>query len=272
MTTIRSATSIASSWSWVTKTLVTFISSCSRRSQRRSSFRTRASSAPNGSSSSSTLGSTASARARAMRWRWPPESWCGKRSAIQSSWTSFSSSVTLARICASLGPAGARPHPQAEGDVLEDRHVAEQRVVLEDEADAALAHVDIGGVFAVEQDRAGIGHLEAGDDAQQGRLARARRAEQRHQLARRHVEVQVVADDRRAEALVEATHLDAHAAPAPAAFVTARPAEGPLAAPGSAPALVLTWRSTKYLSASVTSASPASSDATANAAANWYSL
>ena len=55
ITTTRSATSIASSWSWVTKTLVTCISSCRRRSQRRSSLRTLASSAPNGSSSSSTL-------------------------------------------------------------------------------------------------------------------------------------------------------------------------------------------------------------------------
>ena len=56
MMTTRSATSSASSWSCVTNTLVTCISSCSRRSQRRSSFRTFASSAPNGSSSSSTFG------------------------------------------------------------------------------------------------------------------------------------------------------------------------------------------------------------------------
>jgi hypothetical protein len=32
---------------------------------------------PNGSSSSSTRGSTARARANAMRCRWPPESWEG---------------------------------------------------------------------------------------------------------------------------------------------------------------------------------------------------
>ena len=32
---------------------------------------------PNGSSNSSTFGSMASARARATRCRWPPESWCG---------------------------------------------------------------------------------------------------------------------------------------------------------------------------------------------------
>ena len=103
ITTMRSATSMASSWSWVTNTLVTCISSCSRRSQRRSSLRTLASSAPKGSSSSSTLGSTARARARAMRWRWPPLSWCGKRSAIQSSCTSFSSAVTFDLISPSDG-------------------------------------------------------------------------------------------------------------------------------------------------------------------------
>jgi hypothetical protein len=38
MRTTRSLTSRASSWSWVTNTLVTRISSCSRRSQRRSSW------------------------------------------------------------------------------------------------------------------------------------------------------------------------------------------------------------------------------------------
>ena len=40
-TTICSATSIASSWSWVTNTVVTCTSSCRRRSQARSSLRTR---------------------------------------------------------------------------------------------------------------------------------------------------------------------------------------------------------------------------------------
>ena len=48
MTTTRSATSIASSWSCVTNTLVTCTSSCSRRSQRRSSLRTLASSGAEG--------------------------------------------------------------------------------------------------------------------------------------------------------------------------------------------------------------------------------
>ena len=74
ITTSWPATSIASSWSWVTKIVVTFISSWRLRSQVRRSLRTFASSAPNGSSSSSTCGWTASARASAIRWRWPPES------------------------------------------------------------------------------------------------------------------------------------------------------------------------------------------------------
>mmetsp|Transcript_1012 Transcript_1012/g.2507 ORF Transcript_1012/g.2507 Transcript_1012/m.2507 type:complete len:120 (-) Transcript_1012:50-409(-) len=98
---MRSATSSASSWSWVTKMLVMCSSSCRRRSQRRSSLRTLASSAPKGSSSSSTRGSTARARASAMRWRWPPESCGGKRSASQSSCTSCSSSMTRFLISAS---------------------------------------------------------------------------------------------------------------------------------------------------------------------------
>ena len=98
ITTSCSATSIASSWSWVTKIVVTCISSWRRRSQVRRSLRTLASRAPKGSSSSSTCGSTASARARAMRWRWPPESWEGKRPASPSSWTSRSSSWTRSEI------------------------------------------------------------------------------------------------------------------------------------------------------------------------------
>ena len=50
-----------------------------------------------------------------MRWRWPPESWDGKRSAIQSSCTSLSSSVTLALIAASDGrwPRGFMRIPKA---------------------------------------------------------------------------------------------------------------------------------------------------------------
>ena len=58
-----------------------------------------------------------------------------------SSWTRSSRSVDAAAdLALRPGALAPRPHPQAEGDVVEHGHVAEQRVVLEDEADMALAH------------------------------------------------------------------------------------------------------------------------------------
>ena len=56
ITAMRSDMVIASSWSCVTNTVVVWVSSCSLRNHPRSSARTRASRAPNGSSSSSTFG------------------------------------------------------------------------------------------------------------------------------------------------------------------------------------------------------------------------
>ncbi len=55
--------------------------------------------------------------------------------------------------------------------------------MLEHEADAALAGAARQCVLAVEADLAAVRPVEAGDDAQQRRLAGARRAEQRQQLA-----------------------------------------------------------------------------------------
>ncbi len=60
--------------------------------------------------------------------------------------------------------------------------------MLEDEADAALAHGDVGRVLIAEQDAAAIGVFEAGDHAQDGRLARARRSEKRDQFAADNLE------------------------------------------------------------------------------------
>jgi hypothetical protein len=86
------------------------------------------------------------------------------------------------------GPAppvssGQLSHPQPEGDVVQRGHVREQAVALEHHA-----HVSLGGrnrrhVTSVHQHRPGVGGLEAGHDAQRGRLAVARRPEQRHELA-----------------------------------------------------------------------------------------
>ena len=59
-----------------------------------------------------------------------------------------------------FGFSGSRllgSYAQAEGDILEYRHMAEQGVVLEDEADLAFAHAAHGRFLAVEADGAGVG-------------------------------------------------------------------------------------------------------------------
>ena len=68
-------------------------------------------------------------------------------------------------------PPVAGPDPQAERDVLEHRHVTEERVMLEHEADAPIAHVAIRGVLVFEQHRARVGGLQPRNHAQQRRLA-----------------------------------------------------------------------------------------------------
>src|SRR5690606_7465335 len=71
----------------------------------------------------------------------------------------------------------------AEGDVVGHRHVRKEGVMLEDEADAARSHGNVGGVLVAEADRAAIGIFEPRHHAQDRGLARAGRAEQGDQLA-----------------------------------------------------------------------------------------
>src|SRR3954454_2426981 len=96
ITTTRSASSSASSWSWVTKTAVRPSRRWIARSSSRSRARRWASSALNGSSSSRILGSRTRQRAIATRCCCPPESWPGWRSprparpTSSSAWSTFS--------------------------------------------------------------------------------------------------------------------------------------------------------------------------------------
>jgi len=87
---IWSASASASSWSWVTRIAVVPVSRRIRATSLRRSRRSDASSALNGSSSSTTCGPIASARASETRCCWPPDSWCGYR--FRSSRRSVSSS------------------------------------------------------------------------------------------------------------------------------------------------------------------------------------
>ncbi|KAG1251301.1 hypothetical protein G6F66_015298 [Rhizopus arrhizus] len=74
---MRSAITMASSWSCVTIRVVMDRRFCKARSSMRRCSRTRASRADMGSSSSSSDGDGASARARATRCCSPPDNWRG---------------------------------------------------------------------------------------------------------------------------------------------------------------------------------------------------
>ena len=143
------------------------------------SWRSLRSSAPSGSSSSSTRGPLTIARASATRWRWPPESCAGLRA------PSAREADQLERLLGAPAPLrlGDLAHAQPVGDVLRDGHVREQRVVLEDRVDVARVGRQVLDLHAPELDAAAVGQLEAGDQPQRRRLARPGRAEQREELA-----------------------------------------------------------------------------------------
>src|SRR5215831_15173304 len=86
---------------------------------------------------------------------------------------------------------GSRPAKQAKLDILTHSHVREQRVILEDHADVPLLrwHHQARPAYQPldERDLTGIWLLEASDEAQQGRLAAAARAEQADHSARFHL-------------------------------------------------------------------------------------
>jgi hypothetical protein len=86
----------------------------------------------------------------------------------------------------------------------------EQRVVLEHEADLALAHMMRRRILAIEEYLAGIGCLESGNDAQQGGLAAAGWPEQRRQFARREIQRDLIERDKIAKALVDVPDFDTH--------------------------------------------------------------
>ncbi len=86
-------------------------------------------------------------------------------------------------------------------DVFRHRHVREQRVVLEHDADAALARREVIDGLPVEQHAAFRLADEAGDDAQERGLAAAGRSEQRDHFAARYIQINVLDSNEIAEPL-----------------------------------------------------------------------
>ena len=69
-------------------------------------------------------------------------------------------------------------HAEREGDVLEHRHVREEGVVLEDHADVALVRRHPRDRVPVDEDLAGVGEQEPGDEVEGRGLARTARAQE----------------------------------------------------------------------------------------------
>ncbi len=136
----------------------------------------------------------------------------------------------------------------------------EERIVLEDEADAALAHGDIGGVLLAEIDRAAVGIFEAGDHAQDRRLAGTGRAEQRDELAAFDIERDAVHGTEGLELLDHVFEADLHGLTSGVMLSAPASADGRWTRPAPR-------RSSATLATSVTMARQARMDAAAKAPA-----
>ena len=109
-----------------------------------------------------------------------------------------------------LGDLGLRsaPYSQAEGHVIADGQMLEGGVMLEHEADIAPLWRYPRDVATVDRDGPAVGLIEAGDRAQQRRLARTAWPQQCCQRAGGHVEVDIVQRDEITVAFVGAPHGD----------------------------------------------------------------
>ena len=152
----------------------------------------------------------ARARAKATRWRWPPESWLGRRFAKSRELDGFEklldagADLRFGRALASFS------HAETEGDIFEDVEMLEEGVVLEDESRPALIRALPGDVAIAEEDLAVIRKLESRDDTQQCCFAGSARAEQSHQLATLDSKVNVPQRREFAERFGDVSNMDAH--------------------------------------------------------------
>ena len=160
------------------------------------------------------------ARASATRCCWPPESCAGRRSCRPSSRTSLQ---RLQRLAAGRSHGADPADPQREQHVLQHRHVREQRIGLEDQPDVALLRRRVGHVAAADEDAARRRPVEAGDQRQQRRLARAARPQDGDELALGDRQVDIVGRRDGAVALAHALEADiAHPSVAMARSAAAR--------------------------------------------------
>ena len=142
---------------------------------------------PVGSSAKTTAGSLASERTTATRCCWPPDSWGGRT-------FSLSSRPTAAEQLPHAGLLGllelATPHPAGHQRVLQHRELRQQVVELEDEAEpvapgpGAAQLVELADFLVLDANHARRRPVEQAHEIQQGGLARAAAADDRHEFAR----------------------------------------------------------------------------------------
>src|SRR5439155_6408917 len=94
-------------------------------------------------------------------------------------------------------------HLEPESDVVVDRHVREERVLLEDHVDGSAVRRDRRDFPRLQEDPAFVRHLEARDHPEGRRLATAARPEQREELSFGDGERHVVDGCDLAEALAD---------------------------------------------------------------------
>ena len=83
----------------------------------------------------------------------------------------------------------ARQHGKPKSDIIGNGQVLEERVMLEDKADMARADGDIGHITAIQDDAPAVRRFQPGNQAQQGRLAAAGRAQERRHFARLNAQI-----------------------------------------------------------------------------------
>ena len=206
--TVRGKVAATSGW-WVTTTIV--VPKSSPREWIRCSTWSRSAwlSWLVGSSASSSRGAVETAQARARRWRWPPD-------IVETTWSAWSTRPTRSSSSTSASApvaVAAGEREPGEGDVLPGGGVGQQVAggALEHRGD--LARADPGEValthprhlLLAEEDPARAGALDAAEQRQQRRLARAAGAEEGHALAGADGEVDAAQGDDvvPAEGLVE---------------------------------------------------------------------
>ena len=190
-TATRSPSVIASVWSWVTYSVVTPSRWCSFTSSARICTRSFASRFESGSSMRNDGGMAHDRAAHRDTLALAARERAGL--ALEQ----LADPEQLGRVLDPPPPLvlGEVLHPQREADVVANRHVRVQRVVLEHHRDVAVDGVEVVDDLAADQDLARGRVLETRHHPQRRRLAAARRPDEDHELAVVDLQVEVVDGD-----------------------------------------------------------------------------